>query len=101
MKYKNNKVQSCNIGPCFTRPILLNSFYNFVVIYLSELAKTCPPGFRLDSEARIQAEPATLNLGRASSRPGWAHTPGTGLSAGGLLAASRGEGRVSCTDTPN
>jgi len=43
---------------------------------------------------------------QAPSPPGWAHGPGTGLSAGGLLAAScqtqwGGEGRVYCSDTPS
>jgi len=35
-----------------------------------------------------QAKPATLNPGGAPSRPGWTRGPMTGLSAGGLLAAS-------------
>ena len=58
-------------------------------IILSEFAKTCPLGFRLDSgEAWIQVKPATLNPRGTPSRLGWAHVPMTGLSAGGLLGTN-------------
>lgn len=73
--------------------------------YLTILAKkiTCPPGFRVGSgAAQIQAWPVTLNPGRAPPRLGRVHSPGNGLSAGGLLGGScqkQGEGIVSCIDT--
>jgi len=76
-------------------------------IYLSEFAKTCPLGFRLDSG--FQAKPATLNPGGGGGvglRQGQARHMAQWLAY--VLVAcwrpavkSRGEGRVSCTDTPN
>ena len=72
-----------------------------VCIYLSEFTRTYPLGFHLDLGEASDLKPRG---GGALLRPGWAHGPMTGLSAGGLLVAScqkQGEGRVSCTDTPN
>ena len=52
-------------------------------VFLCDFAKTWSPGFRLDSgKARIQAKPATQNLGGAPSRLAWMYSPGHDLSAG-------------------
>ena len=55
-----------------------------------DFAKTWSSGFRLDSgEARIQAKPATQNLGGAPSRLAWVYSPGLDLSAGGLFGVQQ------------
>ena len=59
-------------------------------------------GFRLDSGfARIQAKPASQNLGGAPSRLAWVHSPVFDLSAGGLFGVqqSKAGGWVYFTDT--
>ena len=40
-------------------------------------------------EARIQAKPATQNLGGAPSRLAWVYSPGLDLSAGGLFGVQQ------------
>ena len=58
--------------------------------YLYDFAKTWSPGFRRDSgEARIEAKPATQNLGGAPSRLAWVYSPGLDLSAGGLFGVQQ------------
>ena len=61
-----------------------------LTIYLCDFAKTWSLGFRLDSgEARIQAKPASQNLGGAPSGLTWVHSPGLDLSAGGLFGVQQ------------
>ena len=59
-------------------------------LYICDFAKTWLPGFRLDSgKARIQAKPASQNLGGAPSRLAWVYRPDLDLSAGGLFGVQQ------------